>query len=324
MLRKLSAKVKEASEQNEKEWTSDVFNLMTGSAGMSPKQKENWAKDVLKVMTACDGATKKQKEERLVIALGKQPPFNKLLPEERERMARKLVKGLSDKAERMMNEKMELVKETLTTTYPDAQTQPEKIERLVKLISQKISDYDEMTAKEKEKMIMDVLQKMYYDTVIIDVTAKATDEFVKCCPSYPNGGIPVPFTNDVSLSVEGIWQGLKVFENADVDTRLFTKSDMKGMKRNVSKLGDMKGYRKGVNGNEVLDEAEARKLIYLPCYKWVLDNKLQKLMTALRCISKNKPVVLIDDTLSSDATDPKRPISHASLIKAYIEGNYPE
>jgi len=35
-------------------------------------------------------------------------------------------------------------------------------------------------------------------------------------------------------------------------------------------------------------------LIYLPHYKWVLENKLQKLVTAIRIISKNKPVVLLD------------------------------
>ena len=128
----------------------------------------------------------------------------------------------------------------------------------------------------------------------------------------------------VALSVEGIWQGLKVFEDYDIDTSLFSKRDMKNMKRTKRKYGPMRGHRKGVHGEELLGYLTARKHIYLPCYKWVLENKLQKLVTAIRIISKNKPVVLLDYNTNPDPWNPKSPLSHASLIKAYIEGNYPE
>jgi hypothetical protein len=79
-----------------------------------------------------------------------------------------------------------------------------------------------------------------------------------------------------------------------------------------------------VHGEELLGDIEARKKIYLPCYKWVLENKLKKLVTAIRIISKNKPVVLLDYNTNPDVNNPKKALSHASLIKAYIEGNYPE
>jgi hypothetical protein len=169
------------------------------------------------------------------------------------------------------------------------------------------------------------LKEKYPDAMIIDVTSKAQDEFVKFSPFYPIGGIPVPFTEDlVALSVEGIWQGLKVFEDNDIDTSLFSKRDMKNMKRTKRKFGLCLGHRKGVHGEELLGYLTARKQIYLPCYKWVLENKLQKLVTAIRIISKNKPVVLLDYNTNQDVWNPKSPLSHASLIKAYIEGNYPE
>ena len=177
---------------------------------------------------------------------------------------------------------------------------------------------------ESKRKSMDEIEKKYPDAMIIDVTSKADNEFVKFSPLYPIGGIPVPFTNDISLSVEGIWQGLKVFEDADVDTHAFTINTMKKLKRTVSKFGPCRGHRKGVHGEELLDYIEARKLIYLPSYKWVLENKLQKLVTAVRCISKHKPVVLLDYNTNTDVNNPKRPLSHASLIKAYIEGNYLE
>ena len=162
------------------------------------------------------------------------------------------------------------------------------------------------------------LKEKYPDAMIIDVTSKAQDEFVI-------GGIPVPFTEGlVALSVEGIWQGLKVFEGNDIDTSLFSKRDMKNMKRTKRKFGHCLGHRKGVHGEELLGYLTARKEIYLKCYKWVLENKLQKLVTAIRIISKNKPVVLLDYNTNPDPWNPKSPLSHASLIKAYIEGNYPE
>ena len=41
----------------------------------------------------------------------------------------------------------------------------------------------------------------------------------------------------IIVSVEGIWQGLKVFEDADVDTSFFSKRDMKNLKRTVLFVG---------------------------------------------------------------------------------------
>ena len=99
---------------------------------------------------------------------------------------------------------------------------------------------------------------------------------------------------------------------------------MKNMKRTTRKYGPMRGHRKGVHGEELLGYLTARKEIYLPCYKWVLENKLQKLVTAIRIISKNKLVVFFFYNTNTDVWNPKSPLSHASLIKAYIEGNYPE
>ncbi len=169
------------------------------------------------------------------------------------------------------------------------------------------------------------LKETYLDAMIIEEKIKAKDEFVKFSPFYPNGGIPIPFSEGLfAASVEGIWQGLKVFEDVDVDKSYFSKRDMKNLKRTTRKYGPCLGHRKGVHGEELLGYLTARKQIYLPCYKWVLENKLQKLVTAIRIISKNKPVVLLDYNTNPDVYNAKSPLSHASLIKAYIECNYPE
>ena len=175
----------------------------------------------------------------------------------------------------------------------------------------------------KRKKSENVLKK-YPGAVLADVTSNAKDELVKLSPFYPHGGIPVPFTEGMTATcVEAIWQGLKVFESADVDVSLFNNGTMKGLKRTIRRFGKPLGHRKGVYGKELLNYVEARKQIYIPTYQWVLENKLKDVIERLRETSKNKTIILLDYDTNADVENVKKPLSHASLIKAYIEGKYP-
>ena len=175
----------------------------------------------------------------------------------------------------------------------------------------------------KRKKPATILKK-YPDAVLADVTSSAKGGLVKLSPFYPHGEIPVPFSEEYTAScVEAIWQGLKVFENCDVDTSLFTNDTMKGLKRTVRKYGKPFGHRKGVNGTELLDYIEARKQIYIPTYRWVLENKVAWIIDKMREASKTKTIILLDYDTNADVENAKKPLSHASLIKAYVEGIYP-
>ena len=166
--------------------------------------------------------------------------------------------------------------------------------------------------------------KNYPDAILADVTSGAKDGLVKLSPFYPHGGIPVPFSEGYTATcVEAIWQGLKVFEGADVDIQMFYNDTMKNIKRTVRRLGKPLGHRKGVNGTELLGYIEARKQIYIPAYRWVLENKVASIIERLREASKTKTIVLLDYDTNSDVENVKKPLSHASLIKAYAEGIYP-
>ena len=166
--------------------------------------------------------------------------------------------------------------------------------------------------------------KKYPDAVIADVTSQATDSLVKLSPFYPHGGIPVPFSEGyTAMCVEAIWQGLKVFDSVDVDVNMFANDTMKNIKRTVRRFGKPLGHRKGVNGTELLGYIEARKQIYLPAYQWVLENKVANIIERLKKASKTKTIVLLDYTTHCDIDNPKAPLSHAFLIKAYVEGLYP-
>ena len=173
----------------------------------------------------------------------------------------------------------------------------------------------------KRKKRENILKK-YPGAIIADVTSAAKDSLVKLSPFYPHGGIPVPFSDGYTATcVEAIWQGLKVFEKSGVDTSLFKNDTMKGLKRTVRKYGKPLGHRKGVEGKELLSYLDARKQIYLPAYKWVLDNKVQSIIERLRTASESgKTIVLLDYETNCDVNNPKKPLSHASLIKAYVEG----
>ena len=169
------------------------------------------------------------------------------------------------------------------------------------------------------------IYKKYPDAILADVTSGATNDLVKLSPFYPHGGIPVPFSDGYTAScVEAIWQGLKVFKEADVDTSLFSNSTMKGLKRTVRRFGEPLGHRKGVNGTELLGYIEARKQIYIPTYKWVLENKVATIIDKMRKANdEGKIIVLLDYDTNADVENVKKPLSHASLIKAYVEGIYP-
>ncbi|MCC7224608.1 MAG: hypothetical protein IT273_12845 [Chitinophagales bacterium] len=168
------------------------------------------------------------------------------------------------------------------------------------------------------------LKEKYPNAKIVDVTSKATTGLVKLSPFYPHGEIPIPFSEgQTAMCVEGIWQGLKVFENEDIDPKMFKNDSMKNIKRTVRKFGKPLGHRKGTKGTELLDYIQARILIYLPAYLWVLENKVQYIIERLREASKEQDIVLLDYETNGDVLNAQKPLSHAFLVKAHVEGNYP-
>ena len=129
------------------------------------------------------------------------------------------------------------------------------------------------------------LQDQFDNPMVLDVTSRSSQPWIRFSPFYPHGGIPVPFSPMwFSASVEGIWQGLKVFEGADIDVDKFKKSTMKNIKRLTKIYENVLGHREGVEGDQLLSYKEARYEIYLPSYYWVLENCLQNLLANLEKI----------------------------------------
>lgn len=175
-----------------------------------------------------------------------------------------------------------------------------------------------------KKSRIENIRKNYPNASIFDITSTSEYEILRVLsPFYPHGNIPVPgMPNIKATCVEAVWQGLKVFESCGVDYTTFRNDTMRDIKRTVRKYGKPLGHQ---YGNQILNYADARWLIYLPTYLYMLENvpavqhSLQKIKERL----EEKDVVFLDYNTNCNVTDYSKPLSHAGLVKLYLEGNYP-
>lgn len=176
---------------------------------------------------------------------------------------------------------------------------------------------------ESRRKSLTTIHKAWPGATVIDVTSKGPEPWVKFSPFWPHGGIPIPNTPGITAeSVEGLWQGLKVFERADIDAAKWAITSMKSIKRGARSFGAVLGHRFGVDSEELLAYRDARIKIYLPAYQWVLQNRLSKEVAALKKIKGD--IVLLDYETNADIDNLKKPLSHASLVRRYVEDAWPE
>lgn len=181
---------------------------------------------------------------------------------------------------------------------------------------------------ENRKRSMEKLKEEYPDAYILDITSSSPFRYGQLLsPFYPHRNIPIPGESGgmTACSVEGIWQGLKVFEHAGIDRYSFRNDTMKNIKRTVRKFGKPLGHQYGVLSKQLLNYADAKRLIYAPSYKYVLDNipEVQHVIAKIKKQAEVSDIVLLDYNLNPDNRDASKPLSHAEFVKMYIEGRYP-
>lgn len=179
-------------------------------------------------------------------------------------------------------------------------------------------------AVESRRKKLATIARQWPGAKIIDVTSKGAEPWVRFSPFYPHGGIPIPgMPGEFAQSVEGLWQGLKVFERECVDPSRWAVTNMKGIKRSGKSRGVVRGHR--FKGDVLLGYRDARLRIYLPAYRWVLDNRLTVEVARLREQASGGQLVLLDYETNGDIEDLSSPLSHAALVACYGEGreHYP-
>jgi hypothetical protein len=173
---------------------------------------------------------------------------------------------------------------------------------------------------ESRRKSADKLQSANPKATLLDVTSRGSEPWVKFSPFFPHGSIPIPFTEaDVGQSVEGIWQGLKVFEKAGIDPSKWGITSMRGIKRSSRTLGKILGHQTGPYGEILLSYIDARHQIYLPIYNWLLTHRLQKEVQQIQELRKANKVILLDYETNIDVENLSKPLSHAGLIVAYLK-----
>ena len=162
-------------------------------------------------------------------------------------------------------------------------------------------------------MVLSVRQKTEqtrYETegyTVFNITSNGPPEFRVLSPFYPIGNIPVvdqgqavlePGTT--SASVEGLWQGLKVFEKEPIDRSKFENTSLQNLKRKVTdQRGRVQGHQGA--GGVLLDYVAARKRLYLPAYELQLRSAVAApALQRLRTVPK---LVLLDYTTNANVED---------------------
>lgn len=148
---------------------------------------------------------------------------------------------------------------------------------------------------------------------LFDVSSKGPVPYRYLSPFYPHGQIPVPgMENLFSESVEGIWQGLKII-GGKIDESYFRGP---GKKRR----GRPEGH---LYGTKILGYINARKLIYVPVYTWMVYNAPLAKETALALLQEGirGEVYLYDFDSNSNIEDTSRPLAHSSILAGILNEN---
>jgi hypothetical protein len=73
----------------------------------------------------------------------------------------------------------------------------------------------------------------------------------------------------------------------------------------------------------LLSYRDARYRIYLPAYRWVLENRLARGVERLRAELRARSIVLLDYETNGDVNDLSAPLSHAALVGHFLNDTWP-
>jgi hypothetical protein len=148
---------------------------------------------------------------------------------------------------------------------------------------------------------------------VIDVSSRAPLPYCYLSLFYPHGNIPIPgMPGKTADAVEGIWQGLKVFQG-HIDESYFRG---RGKKRR----GKPEGHR---YEGKVIDYLQARQLIYVPSYHWMVYHAPHVLGTALMLLEEGwyQDLFFHDFETNPRIDDLSRPLAHAAVLVELLNEN---
>lgn len=159
--------------------------------------------------------------------------------------------------------------------------------------------------------VANAVRMMYPNAVVLDVTREGLMR--KLDPSFPLRRVKVPGCDETSLSVLGVWEGLKVFSSKnhkEVDCTYFSDERKLGKIRGCKSYGKLVGIKVG---EEIIPVEKAVETVFTQTYRETIENNFPAVLESLS--KETRPVVLLD----YKDTDRLAPVSHAELLKEMIE-----
>ena len=155
-------------------------------------------------------------------------------------------------------------------------------------------------------------RKSWPGAIVLDPTLGGAMK--KLDPACPIGRVKAPGKKWIeSLSILGIWEGLKVFSKKDVVDYSFLKDERKlGKVRGCKSYGRMIGIR---IDEEVIDESVAVDEVFVKLYKETIGKRFGNLIEGIKEQAKSRTVVLLDYPEGKE----KYPKSHVEILKEMIE-----
>lgn len=172
-----------------------------------------------------------------------------------------------------------------------------------------------------EKFVPATIDKVDGYEFAFDVSSKSK-QFSSFSPFNNLDNIPHPCSKDILCkSVECIWQGSKVFSLENPAPDYFVLFGKKSFMKNKGKkpLGTWAG------GHDIITNVgDARRTVYIPAYRWVLDNRLRLQVKRILKIARShqrKRMYLYDFNDNFDVDNPA-PLAHCSVLAQYLNEKY--
>ena len=197
----------------------------------------------------------------------------------------------------------------LNQKHSESRTELRHVQRGEEAISNNFGMLHAITRKEAQA----IQSAPVVDSLFYDVSSRS---FYGIMSPFTRGSapVPVPGSEQFSLTVEGIWQGLKVIDGT-TDESLFERD--RAIKRKSPDYAETIFQY----GDTTIDLVEARKRIFQPSLFYMLDNCIPQQLTdnLIRAYKGGLDQYFYDVDDNLDIEDPSSSYSHSAAIVKWLK-----